>query len=291
MSAVATAIVGAAVVAGVTSSMAAGSAADAANNAANQQADSQSQNIALQKEMFDKQVELNEPWQTAGLKALDAYASNPSFNFTYNDMTASPDYKFRKEQGVNALDMSASSRGKLLSGAQDKALLSYGQGLASEEYGNAYNRALQNHNTTQNTQLNLANIGRGAAGQTQNAMQGYASGAGNAITAQGNALAQGRIDDYKATLKELIVRTNLATGKVNISRDELQTLFRYCNDKVPESPNQFTTMLTHHRIYTTKVRIGTKSVYGVQVKWADLQNFGHYVKDHFTPATKKVPTK
>lgn len=104
----------------------------------------------------------------------------------------------------------------------------------------------------------------------------------------GNALAQGRIDDYKATLKELIIRTNLATGKVNISRDELQTMFRYCNDKVPESPNKFTTMLKHHRIYTTKVRIGTKSVYGVQVKWADLQNFGHYVKDHFTPAKKAV---
>jgi hypothetical protein len=105
----------------------------------------------------------------------------------------------------------------------------------------------------------------------------------------GNAMMQGRIDDYKAVLKELILRTDQATGKVNISRDELQTLFRYCNDKVPDSPNKFTTMLKHHRVYTVKVRIGTKTIYGVQVKWADVNEFSQYVKDHFTPAKKAAP--
>lgn len=187
------AMVGSSVIGAVTGSKAASAQADAANNAANIQSQSADKSIALQKEMFDKQVELNQPWQEAGLKALQKYADNPSFSFTYDDMTASPDYQFRKQQGVNALDMSAAARGKLLSGAQDKALIQYGQGLASEEYGNAYNRALQNYNTNQNTQLNLANIGRGAAGQTQNAMQNFSTGASNAITAQGNALAQGQI--------------------------------------------------------------------------------------------------
>lgn len=187
------AIGGAAVVGGVTSMVGADKQASAARDAANTQAASSDRSIALQSEMFDKQVELNQPWQDAGLKALQNYADNPAFSFTYDDMTASPDYQFRKQQGVNALDMSASARGKLLSGAQDKALTQYGQGLASEEYGNAYNRALQNYNTNQNTQLNLANIGRGAAGQTQNAMQNFSTGASNAITAQGNALAQGQV--------------------------------------------------------------------------------------------------
>lgn len=52
------------------------------------------------------------------------------------NFTASPGYQFRLQEGVNALDRSAASRGMLNSGAQMKALSQYGQGLASEEYGN-----------------------------------------------------------------------------------------------------------------------------------------------------------
>jgi hypothetical protein len=106
---------------------------------------------------------------------------------------------------------------------------------------------------------------------------------------QGNAMIQNKIEDFRATLKDIIERTNPATGKVNISRDELHSLFKYCNDKVPESPNKFTTMLKHHRVYTIKVRVGERAVYGVTTTWADLAHFPTYVKDHFTP--KKVKTK
>ncbi len=193
MSAVATAIVGGAVVGAYAAHSSASTQAGAMESASQTQALSTAESLKLQKQMFDKQVALNQPWQKAGLKALDVYAKNPAFNFSYNQFTADPSYKFRMEQGVNALDMSAASRGKLLSGAQDKALTGYAQGLGSEEYANAYNRALQNYNTEQNRQLNIANIGRGAAGQTQQAMQQYSTGAANALTAQGNALAQGQI--------------------------------------------------------------------------------------------------
>lgn len=102
---------------------------------------------------------------------------------------------------------------------------------------------------------------------------------------QGNVMQQNRIDDYKDTLKDIIARTDTVTGKVNISRDELQGLFKFCNDKVPDSPNKFTTMLKHHRVYTTKVWINNKAVYGISVKWVDLKEFGKYVKDYFTPKT------
>lgn len=179
--------------------------ASAAESAANAQVNTSARSIALQKEMFDKEVALNQPWQDAGLKALTSYAKNPAFKFSYNDMTADPGYKFRMEQGVNALDMSAASRGKLLSGAQEKALTQYGQDIGAQEYGNAYSRALQNYNTEQNRQLNIANIGRGAAGQTQNAMQNYTSGVGNAYSAQGSAIAQGALN--KANAEQGLVNT------------------------------------------------------------------------------------
>jgi len=192
------ALIGSSVIGAITGSKAAGAQADAANNAAQSQANSASQSLDVQKQMFDEQVALNKPWQDAGLVALKNYADNPAFKFSATDFTADPSYQFRKEQGVNALDMSASSRGKLLSGAQDKALTQYGQDLASTEYGNAYNRALQNYNTNQNTQLNLANIGRGASGQTQQATQNFANQASNAYTAQGNAYATGAVNSANA---------------------------------------------------------------------------------------------
>lgn len=192
------ALLGGALVGGVTSLLGAKKQASAAESAAQAQSAAAQSELALQKEMFDKQVALNQPWQEAGLKALSAYAKNPAFKFTYDNFTADPGYKFRMEEGVKALDMSAASRGKLLSGAQDKAIQQYGQGMASQEYGNAYNRALDRYTTEQNRQLNVANIGRGAAGQTQQAIQNYASGAGNAYTAMGSAAAQGALNQANA---------------------------------------------------------------------------------------------
>jgi hypothetical protein len=46
---------------------------------------------------------------------------------------------------------SAASKGNLLGGAFAKALQGYGQEQASQEYGNAYNRALTGYNTNKDT--------------------------------------------------------------------------------------------------------------------------------------------
>ena len=59
----------------------------------------------------------------------------PEFNFQQE-----PGYQFRQAEGQRAIESSAAARGSLLSGATQKALARYGQGLASQEYGNAYNR-------------------------------------------------------------------------------------------------------------------------------------------------------
>ncbi len=56
------------------------------------------------------------------------------------DVTKDPGYKWRMEQGQEAQERSAAARGMTMSGAQSKALQDYSQGLASQEYGVAYNR-------------------------------------------------------------------------------------------------------------------------------------------------------
>jgi hypothetical protein len=69
-----------------------------------------------------------------------------------------PGYQFQLQQGTNAINQNAAANGTLMSGNTGKALMDYGQGLASTTYGNVYNRALQSYLTnlqglTQGTQI------------------------------------------------------------------------------------------------------------------------------------------
>ena len=57
-----------------------------------------------------------------------------------NFLTMDPGYKFRLSEGMKALDRQAAARGGLISGNALKATQRYGQDLASQEFGNAYNR-------------------------------------------------------------------------------------------------------------------------------------------------------
>jgi hypothetical protein len=57
----------------------------------------------------------------------------------YNFMTE-PGYQFRFEEGMRALDRGAAARGGLLSGGYARKAIRYGQGFASNEYANVYNR-------------------------------------------------------------------------------------------------------------------------------------------------------
>lgn len=76
----------------------------------------------------------------------------------YGGFYASPGYRFRLDQGSAALERSAAARGKLFSGQTGKALVEYGQGVASDEFGN-YVRGLQS----------MAGLGQTAADNSSNA--------------------------------------------------------------------------------------------------------------------------
>jgi hypothetical protein len=99
----------------------------------------------------------------------------------YGGFYASPGYQFRLDEGGRAVDRSASARGLLLSGAQNKALTRFGQGEASNEFGNYTNRLAQ-----------LAGFGSGAASQTSS--QSVQSG--NAVSNALNGMADTRASGY-----------------------------------------------------------------------------------------------
>jgi len=75
-----------------------------------------------------------------------------------------PGYQFRMDEGAKAVDASAAARNGLLSGAAMKAMQRYGQGYASNEYANAYNRFTNDQNNRFNRLQNMTDTGMRAAG-------------------------------------------------------------------------------------------------------------------------------
>jgi hypothetical protein len=90
----------------------------------------------------------------------------PDFNFEQY-----PGYQFRLQEGTNAIQNTAASRGSLLSGATLKAIQRYASNLASQEYQQAFDRYNTNRTAGMNlyqTNLGQYNLNRGfGAGQQQ----------------------------------------------------------------------------------------------------------------------------
>jgi|FLOH01.1.fsa_nt_gi hypothetical protein len=191
------AIIGGAIIGGVASNMAASKQSSAATQAAETTAGAQVYSADLQKEMYEQTRTDQEPWRIAGEKALQTIQERPDFQFTADtfEQFKDPSYDFRMQEGVNALDRSAASRGRLLSGAQDRAVTRYGSDLASQEYGNAFNRAMATDQYNLGKQQSLAGVGQQATNLVSQAGQSTASGIANTTmsgaAAQGNAIMAG----------------------------------------------------------------------------------------------------
>ena len=66
---------------------------------------------------------------------------NEQFSFDEEDLLKDPGYQFRLNEGNKAIERKGASRGMLQSGRTLKSLTNWSQGLASQEYGAAYNRS------------------------------------------------------------------------------------------------------------------------------------------------------
>lgn len=160
------------------------------------------------------------------------------FNPTQADIQLDPGFQFRLDQAQKMIENSAAAKGAVLGSGTLKALDEYSQGLASSEYSNAWNRALQKYNTdvgAQTTNYNaavqaaldefnagninqsqlfqrlssfasgalpaaqtLVGIQSGYADKSGNIGMGTAANIGNLITGAGNAQAAGTIGSNNA---------------------------------------------------------------------------------------------
>ena len=172
------AIVGASVIGGFAQASAAKKAAAAQERSADKQ-------IALNKETYADQTQRFAPFLGAGTNALKGYQFEMGLGAApdgYRGFQETPGYQFQRQQGIGAIDASAAARGNLLSGSTLKGLTEFGQGLASQEYGNYLNRL-----------AGLASSGQNAAGMQAAAGNTYAQNTGNALASIGNAQAAGAI--------------------------------------------------------------------------------------------------
>ena len=203
------------------------------------QAAAAEQALRLQKQLADEQVLRNAPTVQAGDTArnrmLDliglsgrtgaaGYGSaNQPFsmagfdpnslmrNFGAADFQTDPGYNFRLSEGLKALDRQAAARGGMMSGAALKAAGRFGGDLASQEYGNAFNRfqtnrasqaglytdALNRERTRQMDEYgrlsDFTTRGANAAAGTGSSQAAYGTNAANLMSQGAQAMGQGVI--------------------------------------------------------------------------------------------------
>ena len=176
-------------------------AGDRASALEQQSADKQ---LALQREIWEKQQADYKPYLEQGtwginrlgdlMKKGSGQLNNPFDTYLASKGlaggkfdTSNPAYQFQLKQGQQALDRSSAARGMGYSGAQMKAAQQYGQGLASQEYDKQYNRASSEFGDYYNRLAGLAQGGQQAAGSMAQAGGQFANNAGNTFANLSNA--------------------------------------------------------------------------------------------------------
>jgi len=195
--------------------------------------------IAEQARQFNIQQEALRPYREIGLAGLQQYqqavgqapedvpALQDWGGFSLQDMVSDPGYQFRLQQGTQAIERAAAARGGRLAGGTLADLANYSQGLASQEFQAARQRALQDYGLQQQTQLQqygltsgarsdylnrlaaLGGIGQSSTGTLTNLSSQYAANMGNLYGQMGQTQAQSILGQSNAAAAGSLGARNL----------------------------------------------------------------------------------
>jgi hypothetical protein len=228
------AILGAGALGGAASLGSALIGSNAAKEASGIQSQSAANALSLQKQMFDQSQsnytgaksaigDTYQPYLDVGRGATYTLGSmygigkdgSTGGQQDFSQFTNSPDYAFAQQQGNLALDRANNAKGLNLSGGALKDAMQFNQGLASQQFGNYYNRLLSLSQIGQNAAngygSNLASL---TSGQANNA-QGFSGQMSNSIQGQGQAQASGVVGSANALAGGINGVANSASGAVN----------------------------------------------------------------------------
>lgn len=176
----------------------------AAKNAANAQIDAANQANALEKQMYEQSRADQLPWLEQGKASLSQLANltKPGGELmrTYGaaDFEADPGYQFRLGEATKGADRAMAARGLTNSGTALRELSRVNQGMASDEFQNAYNRWMQQRQNQYNMLSDLANTGQVTGGQLANLGSDYSNQYGQNLGQAANARASSYIAGGRA---------------------------------------------------------------------------------------------
>jgi hypothetical protein len=173
-------------------------AGQSAKKGAQIQADAMREAAAYEKQMFDVQNENQRPYREAGYSALGDIAGMKPYltkQFGPEDFQAGidPSYNFRLEQGNIAATNMANRSGGAIGGNALRGLVDFGQGLASTEYGNVFDRFQKQRGNIYNNLASIAGLGQTSLGQTGQLSSNTAQSVGGSIAGAGSAIGGGQI--------------------------------------------------------------------------------------------------
>ena len=222
--------------AGWTAAAIAGSAvigAYSSNQAAKAQERAAREGSAAQERMFNRQVELQEPFRQAGVNALpDLISASRYTPFDYDAYQNDPGVGFRFREGLKALQASKAAGGMLRSGNTLRGITQFGQDLASQEYTNAFNRYQAERAARLNPLQSLAGVGQTATNTLSNEAGQY----GQNMAANAAAMGNIRASSYMNTANALA--GGLGTG-LNYYQNK-QYMDKYFPPKPQIGPNDRT---------------------------------------------------
>ena len=197
--------------------------ANAAQNAAQIQANASQVASQNQLNMFNTLNAQNAPYRAQGYNALNIIGSGLPGTYTQYDATGKPigtaqgtgyltqqfgpaeflanldpSYGFRMQQGQQATQRQANLAGGMIGGNALKAMQDYTQGLASTEYGNAFNRFQTQRSNIYNTLASIAGIGQASQQQANQLGQNVATAQGQLGVGSAAAQAAGQIGTAQA---------------------------------------------------------------------------------------------
>jgi hypothetical protein len=96
-----------------------------------------------------------DPFSFREYEPSDPFSYDPFQAPTPSEVTDDPGFQFRLDEGLQALQNAAASKGLLRSGGTLKDFVKYGQGFASNEFQNVYNRAASTYDRNYGTSADI----------------------------------------------------------------------------------------------------------------------------------------
>lgn len=181
------------IVAGTGAAATAYLAGSAAKKATNQAVKGINQGVGEQRDNLDFVKGSYAPYTGTGGNALSVIGNLSGANGRQSQLDAfgnyieSPEVAFTRDQGIKAIDRSATSRGGLYSGRTLSSLDEFGQGVAMQGYGSYYDRLAR-----------LAGMGLDATGDVARTATGTANNISDLLVGKGLTKAAGTIGKTNA---------------------------------------------------------------------------------------------